>query len=115
MDDSALRLVSEIGTQLAQQTRPNKDFLVKSLRVSPIPSCISLLHLFCSSDFVAHLVSERFFVLDSTMSQFWRFNLSRFCFFIRVLVISSDFFFAKSCKGFLRNLGKHIIEEFLRR
>ncbi|EXB44382.1 hypothetical protein L484_020194 [Morus notabilis] len=32
MDDSALRLVSEIGTQLAQQTRPNKDFLVKSLR-----------------------------------------------------------------------------------
>ena len=36
-DDSALRLISEIGAQLAQQTRPNKDFLVKSLRVSPIP------------------------------------------------------------------------------
>ncbi|XP_068341361.1 sister chromatid cohesion protein PDS5 homolog B isoform X2 [Pyrus communis] len=32
MAESALQLVSEIGTHLRRQTRPNKDFIVKSLR-----------------------------------------------------------------------------------
>ncbi|PQM37523.1 hypothetical protein Pyn_32889 [Prunus yedoensis var. nudiflora] len=32
MDQSALQLVSEIGTNLRRQARPNKDFIVKSLR-----------------------------------------------------------------------------------
>ncbi|CAJ2674086.1 unnamed protein product [Trifolium pratense] len=32
MDKSSLQLVSEIGTHLSQRTRPNKDFIVKSLR-----------------------------------------------------------------------------------
>ncbi|KAK8466806.1 hypothetical protein PHAVU_008G163350 [Phaseolus vulgaris] len=31
MDESSLQLVSEIGRHLAQRTRPNKDFIVKSL------------------------------------------------------------------------------------
>ncbi|GMN51774.1 hypothetical protein TIFTF001_020914 [Ficus carica] len=44
MDDSALRLVSEIGTQLAQQTRPNKDFLVKSLRGRKVLARKIILH-----------------------------------------------------------------------
>ncbi|XP_062078396.1 sister chromatid cohesion protein PDS5 homolog B isoform X2 [Humulus lupulus] len=32
MDESALKLISTIGTQLSKQTRPNKDLIVKSLR-----------------------------------------------------------------------------------
>ncbi|WVY89344.1 hypothetical protein V8G54_034858 [Vigna mungo] len=32
MDESSLQFVSEIGRHLAQRTRPNKDFIVKSLR-----------------------------------------------------------------------------------
>lgn len=32
MDLTSLELISDIGTQLAQRTRPNKDFIVKSLR-----------------------------------------------------------------------------------
>ncbi|XP_012567744.1 sister chromatid cohesion protein PDS5 homolog B isoform X3 [Cicer arietinum] len=32
MDESSLQLVSQIGTHLSQRTRPNKDFIVKSLR-----------------------------------------------------------------------------------
>lgn len=33
MDESSLQFVSEIGRHLAQRNRPNKDFIVKSLRV----------------------------------------------------------------------------------
>jgi sister-chromatid-cohesion protein PDS5 len=33
MDESPLQLVSEIGDHLGRHARPNKDFLVKSLRV----------------------------------------------------------------------------------
>ncbi|RDY12882.1 Sister chromatid cohesion protein PDS5-like A, partial [Mucuna pruriens] len=32
MDEPSMQLVSEIGTHLAQRARPNKDFIVKSLR-----------------------------------------------------------------------------------
>ncbi|KAK2453745.1 sister chromatid cohesion protein PDS5 protein A [Trifolium repens] len=32
MDKSSLQLISEIGTLLSQRTRPNKDFIIKSLR-----------------------------------------------------------------------------------
>ncbi|POO00116.1 Coatomer beta subunit [Trema orientale] len=32
MDESVLKLISTIGTQLAQQTRPNKDLIVKPLK-----------------------------------------------------------------------------------
>ncbi|KAK9945794.1 hypothetical protein M0R45_011293 [Rubus argutus] len=36
MDESALQLVAKIGTQLRRQTRPNKDFIVKSLREAAV-------------------------------------------------------------------------------